>query len=164
MMHLKLAVLKLLDDQPRSGYDLMKALQEQIGRKPSQGSVYPLLEQLKSQMDITCKQAGRRKVYTITARGKKQLQAIMQQKGTIIESIIEQIKLLDSCCGPHQPGMIIDFLSKVKQGKTPFAELKPELDAWAAELFKRYQQGKLTEDRHRIKKVIARATQELKRL
>ena len=67
MMHLKLAVLKLLDDQPRSGYDLMKALQEQIGRKPSPGSVYPLLEQLKTQGEITCKKAGRRKFFQLPA-------------------------------------------------------------------------------------------------
>ena len=46
---LRIVVLKALAESPKSGYALMKYIEERIGSKPSSGSMYPLLDKLKTE-------------------------------------------------------------------------------------------------------------------
>ena len=46
---LKIVVLKALAESPKSGYSLMKFIEERVGSKPSSGSMYPLLDSLKTE-------------------------------------------------------------------------------------------------------------------
>ena len=73
---LKLVILRLLDEKPRHGYDIIKALEERSGGaySPSPGTVYPTLTLLE---DLGYARAsveeGGRKVYEITAEGRAYL-------------------------------------------------------------------------------------------
>ena len=163
MMHLKLAVLKLLDDQPRSGYDLMKALQEQIGRKPSPGSIYPLLEQLKRQNFITSRPAGRRIVYSLTSTGKQVLKGLLKQKEVLLDQIIENVRIYQSCCSPHSKALL-NLLQELKQGKEPFKAFTPELAGFKASLLRLYAQDRLKQHQEHIKRIITEATNKLREL
>lgn len=46
-MDLKLLVLHFIAKEPETGYSLMKKIGEFRGRKPSSGSMYPVLNELK---------------------------------------------------------------------------------------------------------------------
>lgn len=66
-------VLKHLNKEILSGYDLMKYLGE-YGNKPSPGYIYPLLRDLQTNKFISVKKEGRRKIYSISKKGKNLLE------------------------------------------------------------------------------------------
>lgn len=69
---LKFALLKLLDELPRHGYDLIRAVRER-GWGAGAGSVYPLLAALESAGLIAGREEGDRRVYDITEQGRRLL-------------------------------------------------------------------------------------------
>jgi len=72
----RLAILSLLSEGPKHGYQLMKEMAERSGGlyKASAGSVYPTLQQLEDEDLVTSDQQGGKKVYRITAAGRRELQ------------------------------------------------------------------------------------------
>jgi DNA-binding PadR family transcriptional regulator len=69
---LKFALLKLLDELPRHGYDLIRAVREK-GWGGGPGSVYPLLGALEAAGLIAGRDEGDRRIYEITERGRQLL-------------------------------------------------------------------------------------------
>lgn len=73
---LRLVLLKLIADQPRHGYDLIRAIEELThgAYAPSPGVVYPTLTMLQD-MDLIeeAKGEGSRKAFQITPEGKEHL-------------------------------------------------------------------------------------------
>lgn len=69
---LKFALLKLLEELPRHGYDLIRAVREK-GWGAGAGSVYPLLAALESAGLIAGREEGDRRVYDITEKGRQVL-------------------------------------------------------------------------------------------
>jgi DNA-binding PadR family transcriptional regulator len=69
---LKFALLKLLDELPRHGYDLMRAVREK-GWGGGAGSVYPLLGALEAAGLVTGREEGDRRIYEITEQGRRLL-------------------------------------------------------------------------------------------
>lgn len=73
---LRLVLLKLIEDGPRHGYDLIRAVEEMTGGAyaPSPGIVYPTLTML-ADMELIAEQqsAGARKVFEITDGGREHL-------------------------------------------------------------------------------------------
>ena len=69
---LRLIVLALLDEGPRHGYDIIKALEEKSGGlySPSPGVVYPTLTYLEEAGYATASTDGNKRVYTITDAGR----------------------------------------------------------------------------------------------
>jgi DNA-binding PadR family transcriptional regulator len=72
---LRLAILSLLAEDPKHGYQLMKELVERSGGiyRASAGSMYPTLQQLEDEAFIRVRPHGGRKVYWLTAAGRKEL-------------------------------------------------------------------------------------------
>lgn len=73
---LRLVLLKLTEDQPRHGYDLIRAIEERTGGAyaPSPGVIYPTLTLLEDMGLIEEQKAeGARKLYAITADGRAHL-------------------------------------------------------------------------------------------
>ncbi|HEY2594190.1 MAG TPA: PadR family transcriptional regulator [Chloroflexota bacterium] len=72
---LKVVILELLKDQPRHGYDIIRALEDRMrGRyRPSPGSVYPTLQMLEDLGYVSSVQQEGKKVYTITDEGRRYL-------------------------------------------------------------------------------------------
>jgi DNA-binding PadR family transcriptional regulator len=72
---LKVVILELLKDQPRHGYDIIRALEERMrGRyRPSPGSVYPTLQMLEDLGYVSSTQHEGKKIYTITDEGRRYL-------------------------------------------------------------------------------------------
>ncbi|MCC2109496.1 MAG: PadR family transcriptional regulator, partial [Hyphomicrobiales bacterium] len=75
---LRLVLLKLISDQPRHGYDLIRAIEEMTGGAyaPSPGVVYPTLTMLEDMGHIDeQKSEGARKAFAITAEGAAHLES-----------------------------------------------------------------------------------------
>ncbi len=69
---LKFALLKLLAEVPRHGYDLMREIREK-GWGGGAGSVYPLLGALEAAGLIVGREEGDRRIYEITEPGRRLL-------------------------------------------------------------------------------------------
>lgn len=72
---IRLAILSLLAEGPKHGYQLMKEMQERSGGvySASAGSVYPTLQQLEDEGLIAAEMQGGRRVFTLTAEGRAEL-------------------------------------------------------------------------------------------
>jgi DNA-binding PadR family transcriptional regulator len=87
---LKWVILSLLDEKPRHGYEIIKALEEKSGGaySPSPGTVYPTLTMLEEMgYARSVGEEGGKRVYEITAEGKKYL----AEHSTTVDSIFERI-------------------------------------------------------------------------
>lgn len=72
---LRLYLLKLLDESPRHGYDVIRELEDRFMGlySPSAGTVYPRLARLESEGLVTHEVSEGRKVYRITDAGRAEL-------------------------------------------------------------------------------------------
>ncbi|WP_052189353.1 PadR family transcriptional regulator [Streptomyces sp. NRRL S-1824] len=72
---LRLYLLKLLDEAPRHGYEVIRLLEERFQGlyAPSAGTVYPRLAKLEAEGLVTHATEGGRKVYSITDAGRAEL-------------------------------------------------------------------------------------------
>ncbi|MEG3632058.1 PadR family transcriptional regulator [Streptomyces poriticola] len=72
---LRLYLLKLLDEAPRHGYEVIRLLEERFQGlyAPSAGTVYPRLAKLEAEGLVTHTTEGGRKVYAITDAGRAEL-------------------------------------------------------------------------------------------
>lgn len=87
---LKYVILRLLEEKPRHGYEVIKELEDRFGGaySPSPGTVYPtltMLEDLGYAKAVT--EDGGRKIYTITPEGS----AYLAEHSTTVDSIFERI-------------------------------------------------------------------------
>jgi DNA-binding PadR family transcriptional regulator len=72
---LRLIALYFIEQQPRHGYDLIKAIEDKTGGVyvPSPGVVYPALTFLEEAGYVTSTAEGNKRLYTITQEGKAHL-------------------------------------------------------------------------------------------
>ncbi|WP_084278758.1 PadR family transcriptional regulator [Novosphingobium sp. B1] len=90
---LRLLLLHLVAEQPRHGYDLIRAISEMAGGEyaPSPGVVYPTLSLLVDE-DLIAEEAGEgpRKAFAVTGSGRAELAG----KDAELEAIIARLKAL----------------------------------------------------------------------
>ncbi|OPC81181.1 hypothetical protein B4N89_09665 [Embleya scabrispora] len=95
---LRLYLLKLLDESPRHGYEVIRLLHDRfLGLySPSAGTVYPRLAKLEQEGLVEHDVEGGRKVYRITAAGRAELAArqeeLTQLEAQIRESVYERAR------------------------------------------------------------------------
>ncbi len=72
---LRLYLLKLLDEAPRHGYEVIRLLQDRFMGvyAPSPGTIYPRLARLEEEGLVTHDEVDGRKVYRITEQGREEL-------------------------------------------------------------------------------------------
>ncbi len=68
---LRLVVLGLIADEPRHGYDIIKALEARFqgSYSPSPGAIYPMLQMLEEADLVSSQTTGNKRLYTITDAG-----------------------------------------------------------------------------------------------
>ena len=73
---LQLAILALLAEKPRHGYEIIKAMQERSfgSYSPSPGMVYPALTYLEEVAYATIELAGTKKLYSLTDAGRQHVE------------------------------------------------------------------------------------------
>lgn len=87
---LRLVILRLLKEQPRHGYDIIKALEERMAGcyTPSAGTVYPTLQLLEDQGLVRAEERDGKRVYSITPAG----EALLEERRSELEEIIERVR------------------------------------------------------------------------
>ena len=76
---LSFLLLFLLSKKPMSGHELAEELEKRKGEKPSPGTIYPALKQLREAKLITEKKEGKTIRYSLTAEGKEGLKEAKAQ-------------------------------------------------------------------------------------
>jgi DNA-binding PadR family transcriptional regulator len=86
---LRLVLLKLIADQPRHGYELIKAVEDAVGGaySPSPGVVYPTLTLLEELGYATAREDAGKKLYTITPEGR----AHLENQAAAVSALFERI-------------------------------------------------------------------------
>ncbi|MDG4804929.1 PadR family transcriptional regulator [Micromonospora sp. WMMD980] len=98
---LRLYLLKLLDDGPKHGYELIRLLEERfLGHyAPSAGTIYPRLQRLEVEELVTHTAAGGRKVYEITEAGRGELRQRADELATLEADISASVEDLAALAG-----------------------------------------------------------------
>jgi DNA-binding PadR family transcriptional regulator len=99
---LKAMVLKIIGEKPTHGYDIIKEVEKRTNGRwtPSPGSIYPALDGLESKGWIRCKEAERRKLYTITLKGKA---ALVRLKTKWLEHVREMTVFFETIIEENDP-------------------------------------------------------------
>jgi len=86
---LRVVVLALLNEAPRHGYDIIKAMEERSHGvySPSPGVVYPTLTYLEEVGYVTATAEGNKKVYAITDTGKTHLAENRELADMVLEGL-----------------------------------------------------------------------------
>ena len=74
---IRTALLRLLAEEPRNGYQLMQAIEEKSGGRwrPSPGSIYPTLAQLEDEGLIRATESEGGKLFELTDQGREHVEA-----------------------------------------------------------------------------------------
>jgi len=91
---LRLLILKLISEEPRHGYDLIREIEARTGGAyvPSPGVIYPALEALLDLGWVNAEAEGSRRSFTLTPEGEAELeteQEAMERIETRLASLLE---------------------------------------------------------------------------
>jgi DNA-binding PadR family transcriptional regulator len=92
---LRLNILFLINKSPRNGYTILKDIEEINGKRPSPGSLYPLLQELSKNNYIYPEKKARSIEYSITSRGSIELRNLINDFFNDIDEMIYIGRLLD---------------------------------------------------------------------
>ncbi|SEF82660.1 DNA-binding transcriptional regulator, PadR family [Thermomonospora echinospora] len=86
---LRLYLLKLLEESPRHGYEVIRLLQDRfLGvYSPSPGTIYPRLARLEAEGLVTHEVVKGKKVYSLTDKGRAELERRMDELAELEEEI-----------------------------------------------------------------------------
>ena len=100
---LRLVLLKLIADEPRHGYDLIRATEELTGGEyaPSPGVIYPTLTLLQDMGHIEeAPGKGPRKPFQATAEGRKELEERAEEVEALFERLCDLAPSGENMAGP----------------------------------------------------------------
>ena len=86
----KFVILRLLNEKPRHGYEVIRALEEKFGGfyTPSPGTVYPTLQLLEDEGYVRVVETDGKKVYHVTPEGAKYLE---EHRG-VLDEIFDRVR------------------------------------------------------------------------
>ena len=113
---LRLYLLKLLEESPRHGYDVIRALEDRfLGLyAPSAGTVYPRLARLETEGLVTSADEDGRKVYRITDAGQAELAARQDELADIESDITVSVRDLATEIRTDVRGSVEDLRAELK--------------------------------------------------
>jgi len=148
---------------PRTGYQLCSEMERDTGKRPSYGSVYPLLERMTSAGEVTIKQDGRRKVYTLTAKGRTGAQKAATQCTTFIDEESSRIKKLMTLM-EMDPKPMLAMLERARKGEAPLGRVTASMFAFRDQMFAMAADGRADKHATKINKMLTTMTKQLERM
>jgi DNA-binding PadR family transcriptional regulator len=114
---LRLYLLKLLDESPRHGYDVIRLLEDRFMGlyAPSPGTIYPRLQRLEAEGLVTHSTEGGRKVYRITDAGREELAARRDELDELEAEISGSVHGLAREIRDEVRGTVHDLKQELKQ-------------------------------------------------
>ena len=114
---LRLYLLKLLDESPRHGYEVIRLLEDRFMGlyAPSPGTIYPRLQRLEAEGLVTQSQEGGRKVYQITEAGREELRRRQDELDHLETEIRSSVHYLAGEIREEVRGTVHDLKQELKQ-------------------------------------------------
>jgi DNA-binding PadR family transcriptional regulator len=160
---LQLLILGLLDEKPRHGYEIIKALDERSKGfyVPSPGMVYPALTYLEEIGHATVETEGTRKLYHITEAGKQHLGEHRDRAESLLaqfERVGERMDRLRRAMHAEETGEgdSEDRRGHERRGSRELMRARHELKAALADKW-----DSPREEQQRIAEILKRATTEI---
>ncbi|MHA1265296.1 MAG: PadR family transcriptional regulator [Candidatus Helarchaeota archaeon] len=92
----KILMLKIIaSNEEMTGYSILKTIESITNRRPSSGSIYPILKSMEKAGWIQARKEKDKIYYLLTSSGKEKLQEFNTIKHEFHQKIIESIKLAD---------------------------------------------------------------------
>lgn len=115
---LRLWLLKLIDERPRHGYDIIAGLEEQfLGLySPSPGTVYPRLSALEQEglIEVDREDEGR-KVYRLTDLGRKELDERREELAVLADRLTQSAKDIARVIKDEVKSSVRDLKAEVRR-------------------------------------------------
>jgi len=91
---LRLYLLKLLDESPRHGYEVIRLLQDRFMGvyAPSPGTIYPRLARLEEDGLVTHEEVDGKKVYSITDKGRAEIRSRLGDLADLEDELTESLR------------------------------------------------------------------------
>jgi DNA-binding PadR family transcriptional regulator len=91
---LRLYLLKLLDEAPRHGYEVIRLLQDRFMGvySPSPGTIYPRLARLEEEGLVTHDEVDGKKVYRITDKGREEIHSRLDDLAELEEELTQSVR------------------------------------------------------------------------
>jgi DNA-binding PadR family transcriptional regulator len=158
---LQLLILKLLDERPSYGYEIIRELEQRSKGFyiPSPGMVYPAMTYLEEIGHATVEIDGARKLYAITQAGKEHLEANRAEVEALLEQFGRIGDRMDRLRRAFNTGEGGELSDQPRRGG--IKELKLARHALQAALVEKW--GGSKEEQLRIAEILQRAANEIKR-
>lgn len=117
---LRLYLLKLLEEEPRHGYDIIRGLEDRFMGlyAPSAGTVYPRLARLEAEGLVSHSDDEGRKVYRITNAGRVELRTRAAELADVEREIAEAVRSVRDTAQEIRSevrGAVADLRSELRQ-------------------------------------------------
>lgn len=166
---LQLIILALLNDKPRHGYEIIKAIEEHCSGiyTPSPGVVYPALTYLEETSFATAETEGAKKLYRIAAAGVEHLAGHRAEA----DEMLEQLSRFGKKMAQFQRQFVEEEVAGEEWGGSPRDQEKSEWRQLKAEFHELKHQFKAAlfeklhasmEEKQRVLEVLRRAIQEIR--
>jgi DNA-binding PadR family transcriptional regulator len=149
-----MCMLKIISMGKVSGYQIIKRVGTLTGKKPSAGSVYPLLKSMQDQGWIVGKTTGNKTLYEITDKGKEIVQKHDALKEQISQKVRESILLAHNTFDDFTLALSKDFHLTVIENLDLLSPLISEISRLRANGI----------EPAKIKEVLSKANDELQKL
>jgi DNA-binding PadR family transcriptional regulator len=109
---LRFVILDLIAAKPRHGYEIIKAIEEQVAGaySPSPGVVYPTLTMLEEQGYASVVEESGRKQYTVTPAGK----AFLEENRVALQAIQARIAAFGAMNADGPPAAVVRAMENLK--------------------------------------------------
>jgi DNA-binding PadR family transcriptional regulator len=107
---IKFAIMRLLKDKPRHGYDIIRAMEEHSKGlySPSAGAIYPVLQALEDQDLVASAAKGGKRVYSVTPMGLAFLEENREEAQRHEDRWMEQL----AAGGPGDPWRAVSDMNR----------------------------------------------------
>jgi len=162
--HLRMLVIKALDEGEKSGYGLTKFISKNTGWKPSCGSMYPLLEQLTKEKIVEFKVKENKKMYALTIIGKEELKKISEKKAELLTKVDEVMKTYMTIYKQKLGKFQQKAINLMKEGKIDIENPPPEMTRLKELMSELVVTGKVKKEWEKINKLLKRTNDELEKI
>ncbi len=123
--YLKPIILKILSRKDKkTGSELAEEIEDIIGSKPSYGSIYPILKDLKDKNLVETEKEGKKKKYSLLEKGEKFVEKFEEKRREQTENFLSMLRTFKTLFEDEDIEVLIKNIEKKKEQEKPqFPEL-----------------------------------------
>jgi len=159
---LKMIMLHIMKDGEASGYDIIKKVEAITGKKPSTGSIYPILKKMEREGWISGRAEDGKTYYSLTDIGREHVDQIKEVKHEFIKKLHQSIALASETFEDSDIQDLMKDMHDLHRGMR--VSRKEQMELLAPLIHKVEDLLETDTDREKIMSVILRAVDELKKL